>query len=47
MNIEFLRKNREYKISRDISKRILCLPIYAELEKDVQDIIISTIKGIV
>ena len=47
MNIEFLRKNREYKISIDISKRILCLPIYAELEKDVQDIIISTIKGIV
>ena len=47
MNIEFLRKNREYKISGDISKRILCLPIYAELEKDVQDIIISTIKGIV
>ena len=47
MNIEFLRKNREYKISGDISKRILCLPLYAEFEKDVQNIIISTIKGIV
>ena len=44
MNIEFLRKNRECKISRDISKRILCLPIYVELEEDVQDIIIKTIK---
>lgn len=47
MNIEFLRKNREYKISGDMSKRILCLPIFTELEEDVQDIIISTIKGIV
>ena len=44
MNIEFLRKNREYKISRDISKRILCLPIFTELEKDVQDEIIKMIK---
>lgn len=44
MNIEFLRKNREYKISRDISKRILCLPIYVELEEEVQNSIIITIK---
>ena len=44
MNIEFLRKNREYKISGDISKRILCLPIFTELEKDVQDEIIKMIK---
>ena len=44
MNIEFLRKNREYKISGDISKRILCLPIYAELEKEVQDVVIKTLK---
>ena len=35
---------QECKISRDISKRILCLPIYAELEKNIQDIIIKTIK---
>ena len=35
---------QESKISRDISKRILCLPIYAELEKNIQDIIIKTIK---
>ncbi len=44
MNIEFLRKNRECKISRDISKIILCLPIYAELEKEVQGNIIKIIK---
>jgi dTDP-4-amino-4,6-dideoxygalactose transaminase len=35
---------QECKISRDISKRILCLPIYAELEKDIQDIVIKAIK---
>lgn len=45
--LEYIEPKQECKISRDISKRILCLPIYAELEKDVQDIIISTIKGIV
>ena len=43
MNIEPNSK-QECKISRDISKRILCLPIYAELEKDVQDTITETIK---
>lgn len=31
-------------ISRDISKRILCLPIYSELENAIQVQIISTIK---
>ena len=39
-----IKPKQECKISRDISKRILCLPIYAELEKDVQDTIIKTIK---
>ena len=47
MNTNLFRQNKEYKISGDISKRILCLPIFTELEEDVQDIIISTIKGIV
>ena len=42
--LEYIEPKQEYKISRDISKRILCLPIYSELEKDVQDIIIKTIK---
>ncbi|MGE3613412.1 MAG: DegT/DnrJ/EryC1/StrS family aminotransferase [Sulfurimonas sp.] len=41
-----IKPKQECKISRDISKRILCLPIYAELEKDTQDIIISAIKGV-
>ena len=44
MNIEFLRKNRESKISRDISKRILCLPIFTELEKEFQNAIIKITK---
>jgi len=39
-----IKPKQECKISRDISKRILCLPIYAELEKDVQDEIIKTVK---
>ena len=45
--LEYIEPKQECIISRDISKRILCLPIYAELEKDVQDVIISTIKGMV
>ena len=44
MNNNLFKQNKEYKISRDISKRILCLPIYAELEKDVQDEIIKINK---
>ena len=44
MNTNLFKQNKECKISRDISRRILCLPIYAELEKEVQDIIIKTIK---
>ena len=44
MTLLSIEPKQECKISRDISKRILCLPIYAELEKDVQDIIIKTIK---
>ena len=47
MNTNLFKQNKKYKISGDISKRILCLPIFTELEEDVQDIIISTIKGIV
>lgn len=45
--LEYIEPKQECKISRDISKRILCLPIYAELEQNVQDMIISTIKGII
>lgn len=42
--LTYIEPKQECKISRDISKRILCLPIYAELEKDIQDTIIKTIK---
>lgn len=42
--LSYIEPKQECKISRDISKRILCLPIYAELEKDVQDTIIKIIK---
>ena len=44
MNTNLFKQNKEYKISRDISKRILCLPIYAELEQNIQDTIIEIIK---
>ena len=39
-----IKPKQECKISRDISQRIVCLPIYAELTKDVQNRIIKTIK---
>jgi len=42
--LTYIEPKQECTISRDISKRILCLPIYAELEKNVQDIIIKAIK---
>ena len=42
--LEYIEPKQECKISRDISKRILCLPIYAELEKEVQDVVIKTLK---
>ncbi|MDY0052407.1 MAG: DegT/DnrJ/EryC1/StrS family aminotransferase [Aliarcobacter sp.] len=42
--LEYIEPKQECIISRDISKRILCLPIYAELEQDVQDAIIRTIR---
>ena len=43
--LEYIEPKQECKISRDISKRILCLPVYVELEKDVQEIIIKIIRG--
>ncbi|WP_277640153.1 DegT/DnrJ/EryC1/StrS family aminotransferase [Wolinella succinogenes] len=42
--LTYIEPKQECKISRDISKKILCLPIYAELEKEVQGNIIKTIK---
>lgn len=43
-SLEYIEPKQECKISRDICKRILCLPIYPELEKDVQLRIIKIIK---
>jgi dTDP-4-amino-4,6-dideoxygalactose transaminase len=43
--LEYIEPKQECEISRDISKRILCLPIYSELEKEVQYKIIKIIKG--
>ncbi|MFK2823439.1 DegT/DnrJ/EryC1/StrS family aminotransferase [Arcobacter sp. YIC-80] len=43
-SLDYIEPKQMCKISRDISKRILCLPIYAELEKDVQNTVIKTIK---
>ena len=42
--LEYIEPKQECIISRDISKRILCLPVYVELEKDVQEIIIKIIR---
>ena len=43
--LDYIEPKQECKISRDISRRILCLPIFAELEKDIQNQIIDTIKS--
>lgn len=42
--LDYIEPKQECKISRNISKRILCLPIYAELEQNIQDTIIEIIK---
>ena len=44
--LEYIEPKQHMSISRDISKRILCLPIYAELENDAQMQIIQTIKEV-
>ncbi len=42
--LNYLEDKQECKISRDISKRILCLPVFAELESDNVENIINIIK---
>ena len=42
--LEYIEPKQECKKSREISKRILCLPIFAELGKDAQENIIQTMK---
>ncbi len=42
--LNYIEPKQYCKTSRDISSRILCLPLYAELENDNQDKIIKLIK---
>lgn len=42
--LNYIEPKQECPVSRDISKRILCLPIYAELESNIQSKIIQIIK---
>lgn len=42
--LNYIEQKQECPVSRDISKRILCLPIYAELESNIQSKIIQIIK---
>ena len=43
--LSYVDKKQYCEISRDISKRILCLPMYAELTKKKQELIIELIKN--
>lgn len=43
--LNYIEPKQDMKISRDISTRILCLPIYVELEEEIQEKIINIIKG--
>lgn len=40
----YIEPKQVCETSRDISKKILCLPVYPELEKDVQEKIVKIIK---
>ena len=42
--LHYIEPKQNCNISRDISKRILCLPIYAELKQEIQNKIITIIK---
>lgn len=42
--LEYIEPKQICNISRDISKKILCLPVYMELEEKLQENIITTIK---
>ncbi|MFA7069927.1 MAG: DegT/DnrJ/EryC1/StrS family aminotransferase [Sulfurimonas sp.] len=42
--LEYINPKQECKISRDISRRVFCLPLYAGLEEDILYKIINEIK---
>lgn len=43
--LPYIEPKQECKISRDISKRILCLPMYSELDEPTQELIIKIIMN--
>ncbi|WP_066165955.1 DegT/DnrJ/EryC1/StrS family aminotransferase [Aliarcobacter cryaerophilus] len=43
--LEYIEPKQECKISRDISKRILCLPVYPEMQESEQNSILENIKS--
>ena len=43
--LDYIEIKHKCEISQNISKKILCLPIYAELTQDEQNIILDTIKN--
>jgi len=45
-SLDYLQTNQECKISRDIANRVLCLPIYSELQKSEQLDVINIIRSI-
>jgi dTDP-4-amino-4,6-dideoxygalactose transaminase len=42
--LPYVQENQPAHVSNDISKRILCLPIYENLEEDMQDKIIEIVR---
>lgn len=44
-SVACLGKPAHQKVSSDIAKRILCLPIFSELSESDQDVVISVIEG--
>jgi len=42
--LEYIEPKQKCSVSRDMSKKILCLPIYPELEKDILNKIINILK---
>ena len=44
--LEYIEPEQVCEISRDISNRVLCLPIYSELKEKEQELIIKTIDSI-
>jgi dTDP-4-amino-4,6-dideoxygalactose transaminase len=45
-NLPFLTEHYECPVSEDISKRVLCLPLYFDLEKEIIEKIAKVINSI-